>query len=70
MLELNGRKGGSQYKMRRNRGIKKIVIFVLLSVLAFGNTIPYQQFIQKNRQLEVRVQSQKKSNGLDVGKAD
>ena len=56
--------------MRRNRGIKKIVIFVLLSVLAFGNTIPYQQFVQKNRQLEVRVQAQKKSNGLDVGKAD
>ncbi|HHK6494886.1 TPA: PhrA family quorum-sensing system peptide, partial [Streptococcus pneumoniae] len=26
--------------------------------------------IQKNRQLEIRVQSQKKSNGLDVGKAD
>ncbi|MEE5676346.1 PhrA family quorum-sensing system peptide, partial [Streptococcus pneumoniae] len=24
----------------------------------------------KNRQLEIRVQSQKKSNGLDVGKAD
>ena len=69
MLELNRKKGG-QYRMRRNRGIKKIVIFVLLSVLAFGNTIPYQQFVQKNRQLEVRVQSQKKSNGLDVGKAD
>lgn len=70
MLELSKKKGGSQYKMRRNRGIKKIVIFVLLSVLAFGNTIPYQQFVQKSRQLEVRVQSQKKSNGLDVGKAD
>lgn len=69
MLELRRKKGG-QYRMRRNRGIKKIVIFVLLSVLAFGNTIPYQQFVQKNRQLEVRVQSQKKSNGLDVGKAD
>ncbi|HHD9384966.1 TPA: PhrA family quorum-sensing system peptide, partial [Streptococcus pneumoniae] len=26
--------------------------------------------IQKNKQLEIRVQSQKKSNGLDVGKAD
>ncbi|HHA9498241.1 TPA: PhrA family quorum-sensing system peptide, partial [Streptococcus pneumoniae] len=25
---------------------------------------------QKNKQLEIRVQSQKKSNGLDVGKAD
>ena len=70
MLELSRKKGGSKYKMRRNRGIKKIVIFVLLSVLAFGNTIPYQQFIQKNKQLEIRVQSQKKSNGLDVGKAD
>ncbi|ACF55600.1 secreted protein [Streptococcus pneumoniae] len=36
----------------------------------FSNTIPYQQFIQKNKQLEIRVQSQKESNGLDVGKAD
>lgn len=36
----------------------------------FSNTIPYQQFIQKNKQLEIRVQSQKNSNGLDVGKAD
>ena len=51
MLELNRKKGGSQYKMRRNRGIKKIVIFVLLSVLAFGNTISYQQFVQNNRQM-------------------
>ena len=56
--------------MRKKRGIKKIVIFVLLSVLAFGNTIPYQQFVQKNKQLEIRVESQKKSNCLDVGKAD
>ena len=60
----------SQYKMRRNRGIKKLVTFALLGVFMFSNTIPYQQFIQKNRQLEIRVQSQKKSNGLDVGKAD
>ena len=50
--------------MRKKRGIKKIVIFVLLSVLAFGNTIPYQQFVQKNRQLEVRVQAQK--NRMDL----
>ena len=56
--------------MRKKRGIKKLVTFTLLSVLAFGNTIPYQEFVQKNRQLEVRVQSQKKSNGLDVRKAD
>ncbi len=54
--------------MRRNRGIKKIVIFVLLSVLAFGNTIPYQQFVQKNRQLEVRVQSQKNRMDLMLGR--
>ncbi|EGP67764.1 hypothetical protein HMPREF9958_0953 [Streptococcus mitis SK1073] len=50
--------------MRKKRGIKKIVIFVLLSVLAFGNTIPYQQFVQKNRQMEVRVQAQK--NRMDL----
>ena len=31
--------------------LKKIVIFVLLSVLAFSNTISYQQFVQKNRQV-------------------
>ena len=39
--------------MRKKRGIKKIVIFVLLNVLAFGNTIPYQQFVQKNRQISL-----------------
>lgn len=56
--------------MKKNRGIQKLAILVLLGVFMFSNTIPYQQFIQKNRQLEIRVQSQKKSNGLDVGKAD
>lgn len=56
--------------MKKNRGIQKLAILVLLDVFMFSNTIPYQQFIQKNRQLEIRVQSQKKSNGLDVGKAD
>ncbi|HGR8682633.1 TPA: PhrA family quorum-sensing system peptide [Streptococcus pneumoniae] len=59
--------------MKKNRGIQKLailVLLVLLGVFMFSNTIPYQQFIQKNRQLEIRVQSQKKSNGLDVGKAD
>ncbi|CTG22774.1 conserved hypothetical protein [Streptococcus pneumoniae] len=54
--------------MRKKRGIKKLVTFALLGVFMFSNTIPYQQFIHK--QLEIRVQSQKKSNGLDVGKAD
>jgi len=29
-----------------------------------------RRWLQKNKQLEIRVQSQKKSNGLDVGKAD
>ena len=56
--------------MRKKRGIKKLAILALLGVFMFSNTIPYQQFIQKNKQLEIRVQSQKKSNGLDVGKAD
>ncbi|HGK3604253.1 TPA: PhrA family quorum-sensing system peptide [Streptococcus pneumoniae] len=56
--------------MKKNRGIQKLAILVLLGVFMFSNTIPYQQFIQKNRQLEIRVQSQKKSNGLDDGKAD
>ncbi|MCO8230646.1 PhrA family quorum-sensing system peptide [Streptococcus suis] len=56
--------------MRKKRGIKKLVTFALLGVFMFSNTIPYQQFIQKDRQYDIRVQSQKKSNGLDVGKAD
>ena len=50
---LESKKGNRKgfHCMRKKRGIKKIVIFVLLSVLAFGNTIPYQQFVQKNRQM-------------------
>lgn len=56
--------------MRKKRGIKKLVTFVLLGVFTFSNTIPYQQFIQKDKQLEIRVQSQKKSDGLDVGKEE
>lgn len=56
--------------MRKKRGIQKLAILALLGVFTFSNTIPYQQFIQKNKQLEIRVESQKKSNGLDVGKAD
>ena len=57
-------------RMKKNRGIQKLAILALLGVFTFSNTIPYQQFIQKNKQLEIRVQSQKKSDGLDVGKAD
>lgn len=54
----------------KKRGIQKLAILALLGVFTFSNTIPYLQFIQKNKRLEIRVESQKKSNGLDVGKAD
>ena len=53
--------------MRKNRGIKKIVIFVLLSVLAFGNTIPYQQFVQKNRQMVKFIISLHLVSGFNIG---
>lgn len=53
--------------MRRNRGIKKIVIFVLLSVLAFGNTIPYQQFVQKDRQMGKFIISLHLVSGFNIG---
>lgn len=58
------------HNMKKTRGIQKLVTLALLGIFTFNNTILYQQFIQKNRQLEIQVQSQKKSNGLDVGKAD
>jgi len=70
---------GMEITMSKNRlrkSYKPLFIVLLLAtitaggVFMFSNTIPYQQFIQKNKQLEIRVQSQKKSNGLDVGKAD
>ncbi|CTJ25679.1 conserved hypothetical protein [Streptococcus pneumoniae] len=44
--------------MKKNRGIQKLAILVLLGVFMFSNTIPYQQFIQKNKRLEIRVESQ------------
>lgn len=56
--------------MNKNSRIQKLVTLVLLGIFAFNNTIPYQQFIHKDRQLEIRVQSQEKPDGLDVGKAD
>ncbi|HEM3561905.1 TPA: hypothetical protein U1B53_002099 [Streptococcus suis] len=56
--------------MKKNSGIHKLVALVLLGVVTFSNTAPYQRFAQNNRQLEIRVQPQQKSNGLDVGKAD
>ncbi|WP_170243384.1 PhrA family quorum-sensing system peptide [Streptococcus suis] len=45
--------------MKKNRGIQKLTILVLLGFFTFSNTIPYQQFIQKNKRLEIRVESQK-----------
>ncbi len=54
--------------MRKKRGIKKLVTFALLGVFMFSNTIPYQQFIQKNKQLEIRVQSQKNRMVLMLGR--
>lgn len=56
--------------MKKISGIQKFVILVLLGIFTFSNTLSYQQFIQKDRQYDIRVQLQKKSNGLDVGKAD
>ncbi|GAD41531.1 hypothetical protein ANG4_0125 [Streptococcus anginosus 1505] len=52
----------------KKRGIKKLVTFALLGVFMFSNTIPYQQFIQKNKQLEIRVQSQKNRMVLMLGR--
>ena len=53
--------------MRKKRGIKKLVTFALLSVLAFGNTIPYQQFVQKNRQLVRFITSPHLVSGFNIG---
>jgi hypothetical protein len=58
------------HNMKKISGIQKFVILVLLGIFTFSNTLSYQQFIQKDRQYDIRVQLQKKSNGLDVGKAD
>lgn len=58
------------HDMKKNSGIHKLLTLVLLGAFTFSNAIPYSQFIQKNRQFEIRVQLQAKSNGLDVGKAD
>ena len=53
--------------MRKKRGIKKLVTFALLSVLAFGNTIPYQQFVQKNRQMVRFITSPHLVSGSNIG---
>lgn len=53
--------------MRKKRGIKKLVTFALLGVLAFGNTIPYQQFVQKNRQMVKFIISLHLVSGFNIG---
>ncbi|MCP8646941.1 PhrA family quorum-sensing system peptide [Streptococcus suis] len=36
--------------------MRKLVTFVLLGVFKFSNTILYQQFIEKDKQLEMRLE--------------
>lgn len=50
-IKTRKQKGVSLHE--KKRGIKKLVTFALLGVFMFSNTIPYQQFIQKNKQLEI-----------------
>ncbi|COI00342.1 PhrA family quorum-sensing system peptide [Streptococcus pneumoniae] len=56
--------------MKKNRGIQKLAILALLGVLCLVIQFLTNSLLMKNKQLEIRVESQKKSNGLDVGKAD
>ena len=53
--------------MKKNRGIQKLAILALLGVLAFGNTIPYQQFVQKNRQMVKFIISLHLVSGFNIG---
>ena len=69
-VRIKTKKQKAVSRMKKDRGIQKLAILALPGVFTFSNTIPYQQFIQKNKRLEIRVESQKKSDGLNVGKAD
>ena len=53
--------------MRKKRGIKKLVTFALLGVFMFSNTIPYQQFIQKNRRMVRFITSPHLVSGFNIG---
>ena len=53
--------------MKKNRGIKKLAILALLGVFMFSNTIPYQQFIQKNRQMVKFIISLHLVSGFNIG---
>lgn len=53
--------------MKKNRGIQKLAILALLDVFTFSNTIPYQQFIQKNRQLVKFIISLHLVSGFNIG---
>ena len=53
--------------MTKKRGIKKLVTFALLGVFMFSNTIPYQQFVQKNRQMVKFIISLHLVSGFNIG---
>ena len=53
--------------MRKKRGIKKLVTFALLGVFMSSNTIPYQQFVQKNRQMVKFIISLHLVSGSNIG---
>ena len=53
--------------MRKKRGIQKLVTFALLGVFMFSNTIPYQQFVQKNRQMVKFIISLHLVSGFNIG---
>ena len=53
--------------MKKNRGIQKLAIFALLEVFTFSNTIPYQQFVQKNRQMVKFIISLHLVSGFNIG---
>ena len=56
--------------MKKNCGIQKLAILALLGVFMFSNTIPYQQLFRRINDWRFECNRKKKSNGLDVGKAD
>ena len=53
--------------MKKNCGIQKLAILALLGVFTFSNTIPYQQFIQKNRQMVKFIISLHLVSGFNIG---
>lgn len=56
--------------MKKNRGIQKLLALLMLSVVTISQVAFYQGIAQREGYYYIQVESQKKSNGLDVGKAD